>query len=221
MAVSDSFQRNAENVASHRCELVEHSWVNKRYKYLRLSAQADLAGRTSPGQFYQLKCSSTGNPQPFLLRPMSVYGVGPEPGAIEFLYNIKGTGTLALAELQVGSAMDIVGPLGNTFTFDPGFKRIMVVVRGVGLATMAPLVKLAAAAGVGVTAIMSARAPEDLMKDEFLRGVAADLHCVVDSDGSSSVAAVDALVRRLLDGAQHDRRRRRGDAGRECRRRAR
>ena len=202
MTATACFQRNAESVASHRCEVVEHRWVNKRYKYLRLTAQADLAGTTKPGQFYQLKCPATNDLQPFLLRPMSVYGVGPDTGTIEFLYNVTGVGTRALADLELGGHMDIVGPLGNTFAFDPAFKRVMVVARGVGLATMAPLVQHAAAAGIKITAIMSARAPQDLMQGEFLRGADADVHCVYDSDGSSSVEAVDTLVRRLLDAEQ-------------------
>jgi dihydroorotate dehydrogenase electron transfer subunit len=204
MTSTACFQRNAESVASHRCEVVEHRWVNKRYKYLRLAARADLAGVTRPGQFYQLKCPGTSDLQPFLLRPMSVYGVGPEAGTIEFLYSVTGVGTHALAELESGGHMDIVGPLGNTFAFDPGFKRVMVVARGVGLATMAPLVQHAAAAGIQITAIMSARAPQDLMQAEFLRGAQADVHCVYDSDGTSSVEAVDVLVRRLIDAQAPD-----------------
>lgn len=198
------FHRNAENVASHRCEVVEHRWVNDRYKYIRLSAQFDLAGTTRPGQFYQLKCPVTQEQQPFLLRPMSVYGVGPEPGTIEFLYNVTGVGTAAMASLKVGDHMDIVGPLGNTFVLEPQYKRILVLARGVGLATMAPLLQYAAAAGIGITGIMSAREPKDLMRDEFLRGAPAQVHCVYDSDGTSSVEAVEALVRRLLDQDHHD-----------------
>lgn len=198
------FHRNAENVASHRCEVVEHRWVNDRYKYLRLSAQSDLAGATRPGQFYQLKCPVTDAQQPFLLRPMSVYGVGPEPGTIEFLYNVTGVGTLAMSTLGVGDSMEIVGPLGNTFVLEPQFKRILVLARGVGLATMAPLLQYAAGAGIEITAIMSAREPKDLMRDEFLRGAPAQVHCVYDSDGTSSVEAVEALVRRLLDENPHD-----------------
>lgn len=186
-------------VASHRCEVAEHRWVNQRYKYLRLAASDDLADITNPGQFYQLKCPGTIELQPFLLRPMSVYGAGPEGGRIEFLYNVTGVGTHALASLQVGGHMDIVGPLGNTFTFSSRFKRILVVARGVGLATMAPLVQQARQAGVGVTALMSARTPAELMQEEFLRGVEAKVHCVFDSDGSSSVEAVDTVVRQLLD----------------------
>ncbi|CAM5548954.1 dihydroorotate dehydrogenase electron transfer subunit [Eoetvoesiella caeni] len=198
------FHRNAENVASHRCEVVEHRWVNDRYKYIRLSAQSDLAGVTKPGQFYQLKCPVTDEQQPFLLRPMSVYGVGPEPGTIEFLYNVAGVGTAAMASLNVGDHMDIVGPLGNTFVLEPQYKRILVLARGVGLATMAPLLQYAAAAGIGITAIMSAREPKDLMREEFLRGAPAQVHCVYDSDGTSSVEAVEALVRRLLDQEHYD-----------------
>lgn len=203
-APASCFQRNAERVASHRCKVAEHRWVNDRYKYLRLSAQADLAGTTRPGQFYQLKCPAMGDLRPFLLRPMSVYGVGPEAGTIEFLYNVTGVGTRALSSLEVGSDMDIVGPLGNTFVLEPGIRRIMVVARGVGLATMAPLLQHAARAGIALTAVMSARAPKDLMREEFLRGLEADVHCAYDSDGSSSVEAMEALVRRLLDARHHD-----------------
>jgi len=204
MTQKEGFQRNAESVASHRCEVVEHRWVNDRYKYLRLKAPGRLAEATQAGQFYQLKCPISDDLQPFLLRPMSVYGMGPEPETLEFLYNVTGLGTRAISDLAAGGHMDIVGPLGNTFRLDPGFERIMVVARGVGLATMAPLVRMAAARGVAITAIMSARAPKDLMRDEFLRGAPADVHCVYDSDGSSDVDAVEVLIRRLLEQHRHD-----------------
>ncbi len=187
------------SVASHHCKVVEHRWVNSRYRYLRLQSTADLAGMTRSGQFYQLRCPATNELQPFLLRPMSVYGVGPDSGCIEFLYNVTGVGTAALATLDVGGAMEIVGPLGNTFSFAQSFKRVLVVARGVGLATMAPLVRDAGKAGVAVTALMSARAPGDLMRDEFLRGVDAEVHSVFDSDGTSSVENVEVILRRLIE----------------------
>jgi dihydroorotate dehydrogenase electron transfer subunit len=189
---------SAATVASYRCRIVEHYWVNQRYKYIRLESDAPIANLTRPGQFYQLACPTSAEEQPFLLRPMSVYGAGPEAGRIEFLYNVTGVGTRAMATLPVDGHMDIVGPLGNTFTFEPSFRRILVVARGVGLATMAPLIQQAAEAGVGITAVMSARTPGDLMEKEFLRGAAAEVNSVFDADGTSSVEAVEALVRRLL-----------------------
>ncbi len=185
-------------VASHTCRVTEHRWVNERYRYLRLESDAALAPATRPGQFYQLKCPTTDQHQPFLLRPMSVYGTGPAEGTLEFLYNVTGEGTRALATLAEGAAMNIVGPLGNTFTLKPHYRHIVLVVRGVGLATLAPLVRHAAAAGIAITAVMSARSPADMMQREFLRGIKAAVFCLYDSDGSSAPEAVEALLVRVI-----------------------
>lgn len=205
---SQNTVRSTPSVAVHRCRVLSHDAVNARYRYLRLQADAPIALTTQPGQFYQLKCPVTHDDAPFLLRPMSVYGTGPEPDTIEFLYNVTGVGTRALATLAPGALLDIVGPLGNTFTLDPRWQRVMFVARGVGLATMAPLVQRAAKVGLKMTVIMSARSVADLMLDEFLRTpesrALADVHCVFDSDGSSAVEALTPRVRALLDAAPHD-----------------
>lgn len=135
---------------------------------------------------------------------MSVYGAGPEDNRIEFLYNVTGVGTKAMATLLEGGHMDIVGPLGNTFTFSANYRRILVVARGVGLATMAPLIKEASQAGVDITAVMSARSPADLMEKEFLRGATADVRSVFDADGTSSVEAMEMLLRELIEQQRPD-----------------
>ncbi|MGI4862224.1 MAG: dihydroorotate dehydrogenase electron transfer subunit [Janthinobacterium lividum] len=186
-------------IGSHRCRVVAHSSVNPRYRYIQLESTSSTPPVAAPGQFYQLKCPITLEFAPFLLRPMSVYAVDPESRRIAFLYNVTGTGTRALASLKVGEEMDIVGPLGNTFTFDPAYARILLVARGVGLATMASLARQAARAGVAVTAIMSARSRADLMEEAFLGGIEADVHVVLDEDRSSAVETVEALVRELVE----------------------
>lgn len=185
-------------VGAHICSVVEHRWVNERYKYLRLACPAPLASVTAAGQFYQLACPVSEAEAPFLRRPMSVYGIGPEPERIEFLYHVKGLGTRALERLQPEETLTMIGPLGVGFSFSPQWKRVLLVARGVGLATMAPLVPLAARAGVGITAVLSARSPADLMRDAFLRGASAEVHAVFDSDGSSAVEKVQPLLERLL-----------------------
>jgi dihydroorotate dehydrogenase electron transfer subunit len=191
-------------VATHGCEIVEHRWVNARYKYLRLACPASLAPLTAAGQFFQIACPVSESEQPFLHRPMSVYGIGPEPERIEFLYHVKGLGTRALERLRAGERLGITGPLGTGFTFSPGWKHVLLVARGVGLATMAPLVPLAARAGVAITALLSARSPGDLMQQEFLRGAPARVHAVFDSDGSSAVERVGSLVAKLLKAERPD-----------------
>ena len=61
----------------------------------------------------------------------------------------------------------MVGPLGVGFIVDPGWKHIVVLGRGVGLATLAPISQLAGENGIGVTAILSARSPEFVMADDL------------------------------------------------------
>ena len=186
-------------VGAHVCTVVEHRWVNDRYKYLRLACPAALAARTAPGQFYQLACPVSEAQAPFLRRPMSVYGIGPEPDRVEFLYHVKGLGTRTLERLQPDETLTLIGPLGIGFSFSPQWKRVLLVARGVGLATMAPLVPLASRARVGITAVLSARSPADLMRDAFLRGASAEVHAVFDSDGSSAIERVERLLSSLLD----------------------
>ena len=185
-------------VENHRSEVIEHAWVNARYKYLRVRCPAPLARATVAGQFYQLACPVNETEKPFLRRPMSVYGIGPEADRIEFLYHVKGVGTQALERLRPGDALPMTGPLGSGFSFSPAWRRVLLVARGVGLATMAPLVPLAAGAGVAITAVLSARSPADLMREEFLRGAQAEVHAVFDSDVSSSIENVAVIVRKIM-----------------------
>jgi dihydroorotate dehydrogenase electron transfer subunit len=191
-------------VATLACEVVEHAWVNARYKYLRLRAPQPWARATVAGQFFQLACPVGDTDKPFLRRPMSVYGIGPEDDRIEFLYHVKGVGTRALDTLRAGEKLAVIGPLGRGFEFSSKWRRILLVARGVGLATMAPLVPLAARAGVSMTMVLSARAPADLMRSEFLRGAQAEVHSVFDSDGTSAVERVEPLLARLLAEQQPD-----------------
>jgi dihydroorotate dehydrogenase electron transfer subunit len=186
-------------VATHACTVVEHRRVSARYRYLRLAAPGPLARRTSAGQFFQLACPAGEAGRPFLRRPMSVYGIGPEPERIEFLYHVKGLGTRSLETLREGEALAVTGPLGRGFGFSPAWKRVLLVARGVGLATMAPLVPLAAHAGVAITALLSARSPAELLAAEFLRGARAEVHAVFDSDGTSGVDEIKPLVSGLLE----------------------
>ena len=190
-------------VAERSCPVLRNDWVNARYKHLVLEADAPLTGARA-GEFFNLLCPQHGEDQPFLRRPMSVYAARPAERRIEFLYKVTGSGTRALAGLHPGDALNAVGPLGRGFTLEPAWRRVLVLARGVGLATMAPLVPLAGARGTRVSAVLSARGPEDLMREEFVQGAEIDIHAVFDSDGSSALDRVEALLRRLVEAQRPD-----------------
>jgi dihydroorotate dehydrogenase electron transfer subunit len=178
------------------CPVVSHDWINSEYKHLIVDA-SPKALEVKPGQFFNLLCPSPDEGELWLRRPQSVYRIDREHGRIEFLYKCVGRGTFGLSTLARGDTLNMVGPLGVGFSIDPAWKRIVVLGRGVGLATMAPISQLASEAGIAVTAILSARSPEFVMANDLFAKVG-DVISVLDSDGTSGVENVEAILQGLI-----------------------
>jgi len=183
-------------VEETRCPVVAHDWVNEEYKHLVVKATPKALAAT-PGQFFQLLCPSPDAIEVWFRRPQSVYRVARSSGRLEFLYKVVGRGTQGLATLKPGDTLDMVGPLGKGFTIDPQWKNIVVLGRGVGLATMAPISQVAGEMGVRITAILSARSPELALAADLFESVGTVIK-VLDTDGSSAVENVEAILRRLI-----------------------
>jgi dihydroorotate dehydrogenase electron transfer subunit len=183
-------------VEETRCPVLAHDWVNDEYKHLVVRA-TPKALAAKPGQFFQLLCPSPDAIEVWFRRPQSVYRVERSSGRLEFLYKVVGRGTQGLGTLKPGDMLDMVGPLGQGFTIDARWKNIVVLGRGVGLATMAPISQLAGQMGVRVTAILSARSPELALAADLFESVGTVIK-VLDTDGSSSVENVEAILRRLI-----------------------
>ena len=124
---------------------------------------------------------------------------GDEANGGGFDPEIVGAGTKALATLEPGDRLDIFGPLGEGFKLDDGCKHVLMVARGVGLATLAPLAEMAAERGVRVSAILSARSPEYMMSEDYLRSVGASVLTVTDAEGTSDVEDVERLTRGIVE----------------------
>jgi dihydroorotate dehydrogenase electron transfer subunit len=178
------------------CPVVSHNWVNSDYKHLVVQA-SPKALAVKPGQFFNLLCPSPDGGELWLRRPQSVYRIDRAKGRIEFLYKCVGRGTRGLATLEVGGELNMVGPLGVGFSLDPRCKSVVVLGRGVGLATLAPISQLAQESGVAVTAILSARSAQFVMADDLF-GAVGEVVSVLDSDGSSAVENVAAILERLI-----------------------
>jgi dihydroorotate dehydrogenase electron transfer subunit len=178
------------------CPVVSHDWVNSEYKHLVVEASAKSLS-VSPGQFFNLLCPSPDVGELFFRRPQSVYGVDRARSRIEFLYKCVGRGTRGLATLKPGDELNMVGPLGVGFKVDAAWRHIVVLGRGVGIATLGPISQLARDSGVGVTAILSARNADFVMADALFRE-AGDVVSVLDTDGSSAVENVEKILQKLI-----------------------
>jgi dihydroorotate dehydrogenase electron transfer subunit len=176
--------------------VVSHQWVNAEYKHLIVDA-SPKALAVKPGQFFNLLCPSPDEGELWLRRPQSVYRIDRARGRLEFLYKCVGRGTKGLATLKHGDDLNMVGPLGVGFSIDPGWKNVVVLGRGVGLATLAPISQLAGERGIGVTAILSARSSEFVMGGDLFAKVG-DVLSVLDTDGTSAVENVEAILTRLI-----------------------
>lgn len=184
-------------------KVVSHDWVNPEYKHLVVEGSAKaLAAR--PGQFFHILCPPPDDRSLWFRRPQSIYAIDRERGRLEFLYKCVGRGTYGLATLEPGDACNMVGPLGVGFSLDPAWRNVVVLGRGVGLATLAPISQLAGDHGVGVTAILSARSADYVLSRERFELIGAEIVPVVDDDGTSSVENVERILRGLVEAGTAD-----------------
>ncbi len=77
-------------------------------------------------------------------------------------------------------------------------RHVVIVGRGAGLATLAPLARAARARGIGVTALLSARRPELVVSEAVFRAEGARVVTVTDEEGTSGTASVERGLRGLL-----------------------
>jgi dihydroorotate dehydrogenase electron transfer subunit len=181
-------------IAENICPVVSNDAVNSDYRLLVVDAPP-VALAAEAGQFFHLVCPVHAADQPLLRRPMSVYHVDRARARMSFLYKVTGPGTRGLARLAPGDELDALGPLGRGFHVPSGTRHVLMLGRGVGLATLAPLAGLAISQGAKVTAVLSARAPEFLMSEDHFRAVGAAVETVTDSAGDSAVAVLKERLR--------------------------
>ena len=97
----------------------------------------DMAAASRPGQFVMIR--PVEGLDPLLRRPFSIHQVA-EGGLLQILFKVIGKGTQALAGLQPGQHMDILGPLGRGFTHNTQHHHYLVG-GGIGIAPLLFLAK--------------------------------------------------------------------------------
>jgi dihydroorotate dehydrogenase electron transfer subunit len=179
-------------------QIISNVQVNGEYRQMVLKAQREMLEQCRAGQFFHLLCPQLGGENPYLRRPMSIYGFYPEKGELHFLYKVTGEGTRALAHLRAGDTLNVLGPLGRGFTIADDWNHLVLVARGVGLATLAPLALEANRLGRKLTAICSARNEDVLMSVDYFRSLGANVITVTDAEGTSSIEHLEGIVEGLI-----------------------
>lgn len=108
--------------------------LNNQYSLLVLTS-AEKLPEMLPGQFAEVRIDNSSST--FLRRPISINFVDYETNELWLLIQIVGEGTRKMCELKVGDIMNLILPLGNSFSY-PVKKdaKILLVGGGVGIAPL-------------------------------------------------------------------------------------
>ena len=92
----------------------ENQSLNSQYYLLKLTATEKLP-EMLPGQFVEILVDNA--PNVFLRRPISINFVDYARNELWLLIQIVGEGTQKMAELKANETVNLIFPLGNSFTF--------------------------------------------------------------------------------------------------------
>ena len=99
----------------------------KQYRMVLHAPRCAEAAR--PAHFVHLRCSTA----LAMRRPYSIMSTSKKQGSIEILYKVVGKGSQALSQKQVGDEVNLLGPIGNSFTPNPQRPELLLLGGGVGI----------------------------------------------------------------------------------------
>lgn len=144
----------------------ENIRLNDTNVLLKLTSPQQLPDML-PGQFAEIRVD--GSPTTFLRRPISINFVDKELNEVWFLVQTIGDGTKQLALSRKGDIMNVILPLGNTFTLpEAASQKTLLIGGGVGTAPMLFLGERLTKRGFTPTFLLGARSKKDLLQlDDF------------------------------------------------------
>ena len=132
----------------------------------------ELIGNTKlpefkPGQFVQVKVD--GSHETFLRRPISIHDVDYESNTFKLLIQIAGNATKTLAGLKRGDVLNLVYPLGNSFSLPEESETVLLVGGGCGIAPLLFLGKYLKSRGCVPDILLGFRNKERIIEFEEYR----------------------------------------------------
>lgn len=144
----------------------ENIQLNDNYVLLKMNAPTELPDML-PGQFAELEVE--GSSKTFLRRPISINFIDKDNNEVWFLIQLVGDGTRHLAAVKRGQTINVILPLGNSFTMpENASERLLLVGGGVGTAPMLFLGEQLSKKGFTPNFLLGARSQNDLLQlNEF------------------------------------------------------
>ena len=136
--------------------------LSGNYILMKLTSEERLPDML-PGQFAEIRVD--GSPTTFLRRPISIHFVDRATNELWFLIQLVGDGTRKLAELKKGDTLNVMLPLGNSFSMPAlAQEELLLVGGGVGIAPLLMLGAVLRNLGYQPTFLLGARSKKDLLQ---------------------------------------------------------
>lgn len=127
----------------------------------KMVIKGDTSAITAPGQFVNIKLDGK-----FLRRPISICDY--DESTITLVYKVVGEGTEQMAEMNVGTVLDVLVGLGNGYSLDKCGDKPLLIGGGVGIPPLYNLCKKLLALGKDCTVILGFNnADEIFLEDDF------------------------------------------------------
>ena len=150
-----------------------------------------MAAAAQPGQFLHILPAGYG-----LRRPISIAGIDPDKGTLRIVFAVRGKGTDALAGMNVGDFMDVLGPVGHGFTLLPEAQHVVLVGGGIGVPPMLPLAAYYGARASAVSGFRSFR--QVILQDDLAASGAQTIVCTEDGSAGDSKGFVTGPLEAML-----------------------
>lgn len=143
-------------------KVTENLRLHQNYCLLKLTPEGDLP-EMLPGQFVEVKVD---NATTFLRRPISINYIDRKKNELWLLIQIVGDGTLTMSELRAGDSVNIILPLGNSFTIPEKTdgQELLLIGGGVGTAPMLYLGDHLRQLGFAPSFLLGARSQNDILQ---------------------------------------------------------
>lgn len=174
-------------------EIVYKEQIAERVKVFRLFAPL-ITKHCQPGQFLIVMVRETGE-----RIPLTIADFDREEGVVEIVFQEVGKSTVQLGAMEKGESLHaVVGPLGHPSEIT-GWKKVVVVGGGIGVAPVFPIARGIKQNGARVTSIIGARSRDLLIYEDRMRAISDDLIVCTDDGSCGRQAMVTEPLRELLE----------------------
>jgi dihydroorotate dehydrogenase electron transfer subunit len=146
----------------HDFKVTRNHQISEDYFVLYLNCPVNLPP-ILPGQFAEVLVSNSTTT--YLRRPFSIYDADFDKNELSLLIKKIGDGTVALSKLKHGDIVNLIYPLGNSFSMPSGQKALLIG-GGVGIAPMLLLSKLLKNKGFTPDVLIGGRTSNDIVEPE-------------------------------------------------------